>query len=298
MKSFFKGLLFVPVQLLAYAFRGYEALLSLVITRPFAYQMRNVLTSIFDDETRVVRQDSQGGTVEFALHTPNHICAFRQETFASKEPEMIEWIDEYGGTGVLYDIGANVGLYSLYFAKTQSAHVYSFEPSVFNVKQLAKNISVNGLADNITVVPNSLSARTGSARFINSDTLEGGALNAFGVTYGHDGTPIHSNVSYNTMGFALDDLVAWGVVAHVPALIKIDVDGIEHLILSGARKTLALDECRSVYIEVNEDFAEQSEQVSQLLQAAGFTLKEKRHSDLFEGDQKFGRTYNQIWIKL
>ena len=297
MKRFLKTVLFVPVQSLAFMYRAYEALLSTMFNRPFAYQMRGILTSFLDNETRVVRQRSQRDGVELTLHTPNHICAFRQETFSSKEPEMIEWIDKYGDAGVLYDIGANVGLYSLYFAKTQNAHVYSFEPSVFNLKQLAKNISANGLSDSITVVPNPLTAQTGSARFINSDTHEGGALNAFGVNYGHDCTPIHSDVSYNTMGFALDDLLAWGVVAHAPALIKIDVDGIEHLILSGARKTLASDTCRSVYIEVNEDFAEQATQVSQLLQEAGFEFVEKRHADLFEGNQQFGRTFNQIWIK-
>ena len=46
------------------------------------------------------------------------------ETFETKEPETLKWIDEYGGDGAFYDIGANVGLYSLYFALTQSGSVF------------------------------------------------------------------------------------------------------------------------------------------------------------------------------
>ena len=62
---------------------------------------------------------------------------------------MLEWIDEFGEGGAFYDIGANIGIYSLYHAVTKSGKVYSFEPSVFNLRQLAKNISINDFDDKI-----------------------------------------------------------------------------------------------------------------------------------------------------
>ena len=47
----------------------------------------------------------------------NEINYFRATTFETKEPETLEWIDTIPKNSVLWDIGANVGLYSLYAAR-------------------------------------------------------------------------------------------------------------------------------------------------------------------------------------
>ena len=210
---------------------------------------------------------------------------------------MLEWIDEYGGEGTFYDIGANIGIYSLYYAKSKTGSVYSFEPSVFNLRQLAKNISINTMNDRITILSNPLSNLTGVATFMNGNIDEGGALSAFGVNYGYDGKLIDSDIKYSVLGFSLDDLLKNGLISKAPSLIKIDVDGIEHLILRGAKNTLENDSLKSIFIEVNDDFEEQSVGVKRLLESAGFTLKEKRQSDMIKGSPKFGSIYNQIWIR-
>ena len=207
---------------------------------------------------------------------------------------MLEWIEEYGG-GVFFDIGANIGIYSLYYTQAKQGNVYSFEPSVFNLRQLAKNISINQLSERITLVSNPLSESTGIAKFINGSADEGGALSAFGVKYGFDGEPIISDITYSVLGFSLDDMFEKSVLTEQPSLIKIDVDGIEHLILKGATKTLKSKELKSLYIEVNDDFKEQAHQVKNILESAGFALKEKRHSEMATG--RFERTYNQIWVR-
>lgn len=209
---------------------------------------------------------------------------------------MLEWIEEYGG-GVFFDIGANIGIYSLFYAQVKEGNIYSFEPSVFNLRQLAKNISINELSERITVVSNPLSERTGIASFINGSADEGGALSAFGVEYGHDGKPLDSNIKYSVIGFSLDDLLEKNAFIEKPSLIKIDVDGIEHLILKGASKTLRSKKLKSLFIEVNDDFEEQAHQVTTILESAGFALKEKRHSEIIDGSAQFGRTYNQIWVR-
>jgi len=209
---------------------------------------------------------------------------------------MLEWIEEYGG-GVFFDIGANIGIYSLFYTQVKQGNVYSFEPSVFNLRQLAKNISINELSERITIISNPLSDSTGIAKFINGSADEGGALSAFGVEYGHDGEPIISDINYSVLGFSLDDMFEKSVLTEKPSLIKIDVDGIEHLILKGAAKTLKSKELKSLFIEVNDDFKEQANQVKDVLESAGFVLKEKRHSEMFEGSERFGRTYNQIWVR-
>jgi FkbM family methyltransferase len=230
------------------------------------------------------------------FYTPNEVCRYRAETFTTKEPETLQWIDSFGNDGVLYDIGANVGLYSVYFGLTHGGMTFAFEPSVFNVALLAKNVSANGLSDRVVIVPIPLTEANEIASFNMTSTDEGGALSTFGHGFGHDGQPIQPVMRYMTMGFSLDFLREVGAIQHPPTLIKIDVDGIEHLILRGAIETLKSPTLKSILIEVNDDFLEQALHVDRILQGAGFVRKEKTHSDMAELGA-FGHTYNQIWLR-
>jgi FkbM family methyltransferase len=290
-KRIIKRILLFPLWAFSKAFNLYDAVLSNIFPQLKGVG-RQKLIDYIDNDINLTKHDS----TSFQLYTPNHICNFRHTTFSTKEPEMLEWIEEYGG-GVFFDIGANIGIYSLFYAQVKAGNVYSFEPSVFNLRQLAKNISVNKLSERITIVSNPLSETTGIAKFINGSADEGGALSAFGVEYGHNGEPIISDIAYSVLGFSLDDLFEKNVLTETPSLIKIDVDGIEHLILKGATKTLKLEKLKSLFIEVNDDFREQAHQVKNILESAGFALKEKRHSEMVDGSEMVGRTYNQIWVR-
>lgn len=245
--------------------------------------------------THVVHK-KQGEPIPFTFYTPNALSKLRADTFSTKEPETLRWIDEQAKQGdVLVDIGANVGLYSIYHAKTKGGITYAFEPSVFNLKLLVKNINANGCQDKIRIVSNPLTEANMFASFNLQSTEESGALSSFGVDYGHDGKKLNTQVSYQTLGFSLDYLVETNLVTSVPALVKIDVDGIEHLILRGAKKVLADPACRSVLIEVNDQFTEMASEVDLIMKTAGFALVEKIAA---EDDIRSGNfTYNQIWLK-
>ena len=290
-KPLIKAVLLFPLRTCHFAFRLYDAVLSSILP-----QLRGVgrqqLINYIDNDIKLTKH----GSTSFQLYTPNYICNFRHSTFSTKEPEMLEWIEEYGG-GVFFDIGANIGIYSLFYAQVKEGNVYSFEPSVFNLRQLAKNISINKLSKRITIVSNPLSETTSVASFINGSADEGGALSAFGVNYGRLGKPINSDIKYSVVGFSLDDLFEKNVLTETPSLIKIDVDGIEHLILKGASKILKSEKLKSLFIEVNDHFKEQAHQVKTILESAGFALKEKRRSEMVNGSVPFGRAYNQIWVK-
>src|SRR5712691_8080567 len=119
----------------------------------------------------------QGLVFTFAI--PNPLNCFRAETFSTKEPETLEWIDAMEEESVFWDIGANVGLYSIYAAKKKSSRVYAFEPSVFNLELLARNIYLNNLSDKICLVPLAVSDRLGRNRFNMTSTEWGGALSTF-----------------------------------------------------------------------------------------------------------------------
>ena len=75
--------------------------------------------------SRAVRH--HGTQLTFAV--PNRLNRFRIDTFSTKEPETLDWIDAIQEGSVLWDIGANVGLYSCYAAKARRCRVVAFEPS-------------------------------------------------------------------------------------------------------------------------------------------------------------------------
>jgi FkbM family methyltransferase len=234
--------------------------------------------------------------VVMRFYTPNSVCRFRAATFSTKEPETLEWIDEFGSEGAFFDVGANIGLYSVYYAKTHSGKVYAFEPSVLNLGLLAKNLKENGISDRVIIIPNPLTARNQISDLHMSSLDEGGALSTFGEQFGHSGHPIQEQMHFQTTGYSLDFLMETKIVAEIPALMKIDVDGIEHLILQGAMNLLENQTLRTILIEVNDDFVELARDVRDSLLAAGFVLSKKRQSEMFKGGS-FSHSFNQIWVR-
>lgn len=227
--------------------------------------------------------------------TANSNCHWRAKTFSIKEPETLEWIDAIPvKDSVFWDVGANIGLYSVYAAKKRSCNVYSFEPSVFNLELLARNIFLNGLTNAVHIIPFALSDRAGTSQLCMT-TTDWGGLSTFGHYFGWDGKPIQEIFKYQTIGLSLEEAVR-KLGFPQPDYIKMDVDGIEHLILKGAESVLK--NVKGILVEVNDDFKEQASQCENLLTQSGLILKEKRHSDMIDtSTHGFANTYNQIWIR-
>ena len=143
---------------------------------------------------------------------------------------------------------------------------------------------------------NPISKENKFADFSLSMLEEGGTISSFGVEYGHDGKPLNKTMSYQTLGFSLDFLLQNNILSECPKMIKIDVDGIEHLILAGATQTLRNPKCRTVLIEVAYDFLEQSEGITKILTDCGFTTNQSISDYIGRGDPT-DSSFNQIWIK-
>jgi FkbM family methyltransferase len=125
---------------------------------------------------------------------------------------------------VVYDIGANVGFYSLLSARLvgNSGKVYSFEPLEQNLRYLRRHVDLNHL-ENVTVLPVAVSEKRGVCCF-----EEG--LN---TSMGH----LSSQGNLTVPVVALDELLASGEIV-APDFLKIDVEGAELLVLLGARYIL------------------------------------------------------------
>jgi len=298
MKIYFKKVIYLIVispYVISHAISSFLALFHKSFRRAELDLQNNYLNNL---KTKVVHYTKNKNKVELQIYTPNALCAFRAETFSTKEPETLEWIEEFGANGaVLYDIGANIGLYSIYHSVLNKGNVIAFEPSFFNLKLLAKNININSTQDFITVITTPLTSHNSTNNFKYEDDTEGGALSAFGVDFRYDGKDFNSNLSVKVIGSSLDSLIENKTIEDLPNLVKIDVDGIEHLILSGAVNTLKNNNCRSVLVEVNEDFLEQSIEVKRILEDCGFVLRDKLHGNMFDNSENFSKTYNQIWVR-
>ncbi len=234
---------------------------------------------------------------EVKFFVPNQLLEWRVNTCLTKEPETIEWIDGFENKEnlIFWDIGANIGLYSIYNSlKNVNSTTIAFEPSSSNLRVLTRNISINNLENNIKVVPIPLTNKQNMFQLMNeSNFMEGGALNSFGDSIDAEGKEFKANMKYTLFGTTMNYFIENSIL-DIPDYIKIDVDGIEHLILAGGSKFLKDKKIKSLLIEINQNFKEQSENIFNLMKEYEFKILHKKRNDAFYKG-KFANTYNFIF---
>jgi FkbM family methyltransferase len=232
---------------------------------------------------------------------PNQLLEWRVDTYFTKEPETLKWIDSFEEKDnlIFWDIGANIGLYSIYNSlKHPKSTTIAFEPSSSNLRVLTRNISINNLEKKIKVVPTPLTNKKNIFQEMKEGQfIEGGALNSFGEKFDFEGKEFKPTMRYNVLGTTMNFLIENSIL-DVPDYIKIDVDGIEHLILEGGDKFLNNEKVKSLSIEINENFKKQYNEVLNLMDKYNFKILHKKHNDsLFSNESRFVKTYNYIFIK-
>ena len=222
------------------------------------------------------------------------------ETFFTKEPETLEWIDSFDDNSkiIFWDIGANIGLYSIYAAlKFKNIEVVSFEPSTSNLRVLSRNISINKLENKIKINQFPLTNKENQYLMMKEgDFVEGGALNSFGEDFNFEGNSFNAQNNYQVYGTTINYLLNNNILL-IPDYIKIDVDGLEHFILEGGDKFLGDKKVKSISIEINENFIDQYDSIQKYMKQFNFVFKHKKHSDLFAGTGSFSKTYNYVFEK-
>jgi FkbM family methyltransferase len=184
---------------------------------------------------------------EIIFYTPNKITNYRANTLFSKEEDTIKWIDQYGGeNNIFFDIGANIGVYSLYYAMLYKSRVFAFEPQYKNNTLLEKNIQINKLEKFISIIPNPIYSKNKlDFLFSAEDNLLGSASTTF---IKKKNLKTNKQKKRLTLSFTIDFLVSKFLIPK-PNLIKIDVDGNEHDVIKGAKNTINSSDCKSILIE-------------------------------------------------
>ena len=229
---------------------------------------------------------------------PNRAVNLRVKRFYSKEPGTLEWIDNFNNDNIIFwDIGSNIGLFSIYASiKHKKIKVYSFEPSTSNLRVLSRNISINNLQEKIIINQFPLTLKHNTYQILKETRFqEGCASNSFGEDFGFDGNKIYEKNSYKVFGNNINNLIE-NKILEIPDYIKIDVDGIEHLILEGADKYLNSDKIKSISVELNEDFIDQKTRVKKILLDNNFLFVSKNKGE-DNPNSKILSTYNYIFQK-
>ncbi len=228
--------------------------------------------------TPVIKIDTKYGNIRFFCMGQKTLK--RINRFFEKEPETLEWIDGFSENSVFFDIGANVGQFSLYASFKPGVKVLSFEPAIKDMFILIKNLEINKKDEivdpycfafnNITELgalrmPTTLLGKAG-AQFLTDNKKEN-----FNFYSKKANVPIFRQT---TIAYAIDDFIKLFNVSF-PTYIKIDVDGNEVDIIKGAIKTLKDDRLKSVLIEINPTSKDDLDNISSVMESCGLKLRKK-----------------------
>jgi FkbM family methyltransferase len=201
--------------------------------------------------------------VSMTFATPSKLTRQRVETIYRKEPWTLEWIAEFKPGDTLVDCGANVGMYTIWAAMTRQTRVYAFEPESQNYALLNRNILINKLGDRVKAYCMGLSDQAGLFDLYMEDMRIGGSCHSVGAALDFRHQPLNTQFTQGCIAATLDGLVSGGTVP-VPTHVKIDVDGFEPKVVSGARTTLQNPAVRSVLIEVNTNLEDHRAMVREM----------------------------------
>ena len=136
---------------------------------------------------------------------------------------------------VIYDIGANIGFFTLMFAKKtgKSGHVYAFEALPENVERLRKNVEINGFIDRVSIMNAAVQDRSGEVDFLI------GPSPAMGKVDRSAGRVIDHAQKFMIEGISIDDFVD-NLGNPPPDIVKVDIEGGEVLAFPGMAKSLDL----------------------------------------------------------
>lgn len=170
----------------------------------------------------------------------NERLLWRYKTQFEVENDLCNWIDTFEKSDIFYDIGSNVGMFSIYAAK-KKIFTYSFEPHPSNVEILYWNIYLNKLSKYIAPLQYALYDKKKLLNFKIRDLTGGVARNTLIKKKNRN------DLSIFTISHDLDSLID-DMSLLKPTKVKIDVDGNELKILAGMKKTLV--NVKEIYIEM------------------------------------------------
>jgi len=182
--------------------------------------------------------------IPFFINTEDELSKWRRDTFFSKEPETLAWLEHFESkTSLLVDVGANIGLYSMYWLTLNEENSsLACEPFLPNIKMLISNLELNNFQSRCNILQSPLSKVKQRVLPVISDERTGAS--GFGIDISPEIDSL-GLVETSTLDEALSQVSEL-------CILKIDTDGTDFEILKGASQALSLGKIVSVLIESSE----------------------------------------------
>jgi FkbM family methyltransferase len=239
-------------------------------------RLQGKFTQALEEETLAV--ETPFGPLSFVLLGRN--AGGRALSLLTKQPGTIEWINSFQPDSVFWDVGANVGVYSLYAALRGQTKVVAFEPAAVNYFLLAANCEVNRLDARVDCLLVGLGREKALARL---EVSQFAAARSFSF-HGKRDQPHGGRQA--SLVLSMDQLIdEYGVAC--PNYIKIDVPGVTEDIIAGGVRTLQRPEVRELHIEFSEH-SRNGRYITQMLEQHGFAAS-NRHMHGGSTDVTFAR---------
>jgi len=169
------------------------------------------------------------------------------------QKDLVNWIDTFNNKDIFYDIGSNIGMFSIYAAK-KKIKTYCFEPHYSNLDDLQHNIYLNKVEDYINVVPLPLNETVKKVSIDLRDLTSSSARNEISHLKSDYNNELKSVLRLNTISFSIKHLIQNNLILP-PTKVKLDVDGVEFLILKGFEDLLSnVDEILLELYEKDYDY--------------------------------------------
>jgi FkbM family methyltransferase len=233
---------------------------------------------------RTEKVKTSNGSILFA--SPDWLSKYRADSFYEKEPETIAFLNTLTKDSILWDVGANIGIYSIYAGKVAGARVYSFEPSMMNLELLFRNVQENNLGNQVTIVPIALSNKNSVLDlFMSREDLHwAGAHNSIGQNINQGGKEMDRPKTSSQISATGSNLIS-NFALPTPTHIKIDVDGLESLVIQGLEDYL--ENIKFILVEIDAKNLNENLNISTLLTSKNYS----RISEV--SGHKFDE--NQLW---
>jgi FkbM family methyltransferase len=250
-----------------------------ILNKLFQVEVINDWLVAIKQRSRLIRRISVNG-VTFRIEIDTIRELRRARTLLMKEIDTIGWIDLYVKPGdVVYDVGSNIGLYSLYLAKRMKGRctILSFEPESLNFSKLNINIHLNGLENTIIPYCLAIGVETRVDKFYVNTFQAGAALHALKEPVDNLNKEFSPQHLQGIMSVSLDELTT-SLEASFPNHLKIDVDGAEEMVVNGGVKTLSDNRVKSVLVEISKVDGREL-RIAKVMSSAGFSLKGSGNTD-------------------
>lgn len=199
--------------------------------------IRNILEKILRPLVYKRGLRTSAGTIKFFV-SPSAGLRYFFKSMSRVDPLIVNIAEKLVGPGdVVWDIGANIGLFSMVAARLsgKSGSVYCFEPDNFLVGCLRKSAVIQSIniSAEVHVIPIAVSDSVGLRRFMIANRSNAtNHLEGYGTTQTGGVRSVHIVPT-----FSVDWLVEHSDVTP-PKLIKIDVEGAEIEVVNGAMGVL------------------------------------------------------------